>query len=229
MPFDRTCEVCKKSFQVPSRTQKGRFCSKVCMDSWQRSATIEERYGEEQAKKMRETRRQRWIDNNLNNNADVLAIKSTKMTEYRKTHPLDGEKNPFYGRTHSDELKEKFRTERAGKRFYNDAQFARQNANTPKGENHPMWKGGISFDPYDPRWTKTFRKQIRKRDGNRCAECLSEGKLAVHHIDYNKLNTVPSNCITLCFRCHGKTNVLDRTTVTKYFQEKYKEKLNESL
>ena len=31
-------------------------------------------------------------------------------------------------------------------------------------------------------------------------------KLNVHHIDYNKKNSIAQNLITLCSLCHGKTN-----------------------
>ena len=54
MSKDRICEVCNKSFQVKHKSQKGRFCCKTCMDVWQRSVSIEERYGEEKAKLSRE-------------------------------------------------------------------------------------------------------------------------------------------------------------------------------
>lgn len=32
-------------------------------------------------------------------------------------------------------------------------------------------------------------------------------KLAIHHIDYDKLNSDEKNLISLCFSCHNKTNV----------------------
>lgn len=225
MPFDRICEVCKKSFQVPSNG-KGRFCSKVCMDVWQRSCRWEDRVGEKRAKEIREEKRQLWKEKNPNNDPRVLKIKSEKMTEYRKTHPIDGERNPFFGRNHSDELKKKFAAERKGKRFWNDEQFKKLLINTPKGENHPLWRGGISYLPYTG-FTKLFKRKIRERDGNVCVECGKVGKnglLATHHIDYDKNNTIYQNVITMCPRCHGKTNV-NREFWTKHFQEKYKEKL----
>ena len=111
MPFPRVCEICNKLFEVPSRTLIGRFCSKVCMDEWQRNSKWESRIG-------------------------------------------------------------------------------------------------------------------KKRDGYRCVECNKRKKLAVHHIDYNKKNSVNENCISLCFSCHGKTNAIDRNKWTTYFREKYQTKLN---
>lgn len=76
--------------------------------------------------------------------------------------------------------------------------------------NNPNWKGGVSFTPYPLGWNKTFKEQIRYRDGYRCRECgtpeIESGrKLDIHHIDYNKENLKPDNLISLCRRCHSRT------------------------
>jgi len=73
------------------------------------------------------------------------------------------------------------------------------------------WRGGKSFEPYPLGWTKTFKEQIRYRDGYKCQLCscpeVENGrKLDVHHIDHNKENLNPNNLVSLCQRCHGKTN-----------------------
>jgi len=74
------------------------------------------------------------------------------------------------------------------------------------GEGGPQWLGGKSFEPYPPTFNVRFKKMIRFRDGNKCAVCRMPGR-CVHHINYVKGDTVPGNCITLCRRCHGATNV----------------------
>jgi hypothetical protein len=74
-----------------------------------------------------------------------------------------------------------------------------------KGEKATLWKGGIQFEPYSPEFSREYRKSIRKRDGYRCRLCGKLGK-SVHHIDYNKKNSNSLNLVTLCFRCHSKTN-----------------------
>ena len=76
---------------------------------------------------------------------------------------------------------------------------------------NPNWMGGISFHPYPIGWNKTFKEQIRYRDGYKCQICSKpevecRRKLDIHHIDYNKSNLAESNLISLCGSCHVKTN-----------------------
>jgi 5-methylcytosine-specific restriction endonuclease McrA len=77
--------------------------------------------------------------------------------------------------------------------------------------NNPNWRGGKSFEPYPLGWNKTYKEQIRYRDGYRCQLCGCHEiecrvKLHVHHIDYEKNNLRPENLISLCNSCHVKTN-----------------------
>lgn len=94
-------------------------------------------------------------------------------------------------------------------------------------ENHPRWLGGVSFAPYPLGWTKTFKEQIRFRDGYKCQLCgcseLENGRrLDVHHIDYDKDNLAPDNLTSLCKSCHMKTNTgaIKRFYWTEYFNNK---------
>jgi len=78
-----------------------------------------------------------------------------------------------------------------------------------EGPENPAWRGGVSFEPYPVGWTPSLRRRIRKRDGNECAVCggTDNGrKMPVHHIDYNKNNLRDDNLVTLCIKCHAKTN-----------------------
>lgn len=77
------------------------------------------------------------------------------------------------------------------------------------GEKNPNWRGGISFEPYGVEFNESLKEQVRIRDGRTCQECgrKQHGKrLSVHHIDYDKKNSCPSNLISLCHGCHSKTN-----------------------
>jgi DNA-directed RNA polymerase subunit RPC12/RpoP len=87
------------------------------------------------------------------------------------------------------------------------------------GENY---KANIEgFRKYPIGWNKTFKEQIRYRDGYRCQICgvpeaEESQKLSVHHIDYNKMNIKENNLISLCNSCHCKTNG-NREEWIKYF------------
>ena len=79
------------------------------------------------------------------------------------------------------------------------------------GEKSPTWRGGLSFEPYTNKWTEKLREKIRKRDGFCCTLCAKSQnqfneKLHIHHIDYDKKNCSEGNLISLCRRCHLKTN-----------------------
>ncbi len=102
-----------------------------------------------------------------------------------------------------------------------------------KLEGNPNWKNGISFEPYNPNWTKELRLEIRKRDNFICKLCnLSEQEsitkygrvLSVHHIDYNKDNCTENNLITACVKCNSKVNK-NRSYWTKYFKNILEEAL----
>lgn len=90
------------------------------------------------------------------------------------------------------------------------------------GELAGNWQGGLSFEPYDKNFNKKFKIAVRKRDNQICMLCgIHREKLNrafdVHHIDYNKLMSVPQNCISLCKVCHVKTNFNRKSWVT-FFQ-----------
>lgn len=78
------------------------------------------------------------------------------------------------------------------------------------GDRNGMWEGGISRQEYPAEfWKKHFKDMIRDRDDRECQLCGANenGKaLDIHHIDYDKLNIDPDNLISLCHKCHGKTN-----------------------
>lgn len=80
-----------------------------------------------------------------------------------------------------------------------------------KLENHPAWKGGISFEPYGIEFNTLLKKVIYKRFDYKCCVCKRKmmkgnGKFQVHHIDYNKQNNSIENLVLLCCSCHPKTN-----------------------
>jgi len=77
-------------------------------------------------------------------------------------------------------------------------QKIRKNQPDTSMENNGNWKGGISFEPYCPKFDEKLKKQIRDRYDNcdfitglHVSVCnVIKGKvhkLSVHHVDYNKM------------------------------------------
>lgn len=92
------------------------------------------------------------------------------------------------------------------------------------GKKSHFWKGGKSFEPYPSEFNNYLKQQIKKRDNFTCQECgitekESGWELAVHHIDFNKMNNNPNNLITLCRACHAQTNY-NRKDWINYYQAK---------
>jgi len=84
------------------------------------------------------------------------------------------------------------------------------------GENHPAWKGGISFGKYCPKFNNKIKKEIREKYNN-CDYisglhkniCNNGLNLDVHHIDYDKeqgCNEKKWQLIPLSRSNHTKTN-----------------------
>lgn len=91
-------------------------------------------------------------------------------------------------------------------------------------EKHYNWQGGKSFEKWGINFNKTFKELIKLRD-HTCVICGGENKLQVHHIDYNKLNSIKENCVALCVNCHMKTN-FNRKQWTSFFQSLLNERYN---
>lgn len=151
-----------------------------------------------------------------------------------------GEKNPNYGKHLSDEVKSKISLSQKGKfrpesfRPENLERLARlSEANkgryvkpetrmklsiANKLENNPNWKGGISYEPYCPKFNKDLKIRIRAFFEYRCALCgktteENRGQLSCHHVTYNKemcCDGKPVQFAAMCVRCHSKTGGKDR-------------------
>jgi hypothetical protein len=90
----------------------------------------------------------------------------------------------------------------------------RENHADVSKENNPRWKGGISFEPYCPKWTEDLRIRIRTFFNNECIACGKTAKengknLSCHHVEYNKkacCDGKPVHFAALCNKHHSKTN-----------------------
>ncbi|MBU3896815.1 MAG: HNH endonuclease [Nanoarchaeota archaeon] len=122
-----------------------------------------------------------------------------RVTGMRSKKGMD---NPMFGRKHSE-----------GTRLL----MSQKKIGIFDGPGNPNWCGGISFEPYGQEFDDQLKEQVRKRDNHKCQLCFIHQnemrnrtnrsyKLIVHHIDYDKTNNTPENLISLCRKCHIKTN-----------------------
>lgn len=83
-----------------------------------------------------------------------------------------------------------------------------------RDDNNASWKGGISFEPYCPKFNKPFKESVREKFGRVCFLCPTTEeengeKLSVHHVNYNKdclCDDSVCEFVPLCNKCHSKTN-----------------------
>ncbi|MHA1302297.1 MAG: NUMOD3 domain-containing DNA-binding protein [Candidatus Heimdallarchaeaceae archaeon] len=148
----------------------------------------------------------------------------SEETKRKIREKLKGQIPWMKGRHHSEESKKKNKIAHLGKKQSKETILKR----IKKGEEHYNWQGGKSFEPYDRTFNNKFKRAIRKRDNQICMLCgIHREKLKrvldVHHVNYNKLLSIPENCISLCNSCHVKTN-FNRKHWTKFFQNLLAEK-----
>lgn len=169
----------------------------------------------------------------------------TDATRKKLTASRTGEKNPFYGKKHTEETRKKMSMawDRSDERVnaMSEARKGKKPAEATRrkmsetrkgkqrGEENPMWKGGISFLPYCSKFNKTFKESIREKFNRTCFLCGTtekelNKKLSVHHVAYQKgclCDDDLPNCefVPLCTKCHSKTNH-NRPYWEKYIMEK---------
>jgi len=110
-----------------------------------------------------------------------------------------------------------------------------------KGEDHPLWKGGVNrLKYYGASWCKR-RENVRKRDGNNCRVCgvntkeKYDLKPDVHHItpvrywnveeEHQQMNH-SRNLISLCKACHKPLEGKFKGRNHKEFEKLAKDYLN---
>lgn len=223
----KNCVIC--NIEIPD---KKKYCSRDCYNVDLKQSLVERNKSnigktweeimndDGVASHRRKKQSDRFKENNPSTNPDVAKKISDKLKEYRKENPFTKEKNPFYGKKHTEEYRKTSSEKRKGKRAYNDEQFKKQNENCLRNEDHPNWRGGVSNQPYPFGFNKVLKESIKNRDEYKCGICNKETqKLAIHHIDYDKNNIILDNLISLCYSCHSKTNY-NRECWIEFFNKK---------
>src|SRR3972149_1489629 len=112
--------------------------------------------------------------------------------------------------------KEKLISEKAKERYKNPENHPNFGKKFTKERRQKMSETRIKKE-----FNKELKQSILERDNYTC-QCpycnLENGRLMVHHIDYNKKNNNPENLITLCNSCHSKTIGKNKR---QYFTEFY--------
>lgn len=95
-----------------------------------------------------------------------------------------------------------------------------------RGEKSTLWKGGISFDDYCPKFNEGFRRRTRAYWNNICVNCgktKEENRntnMTTHHVDYNKKMCCDDSTVrvvTLCTSCHSKSTQSNREHWKQHF------------
>lgn len=135
------------------------------------------------------------ISNSLRGNKHLLGHHHTEETKKLISEKVKGKPCWLKGQHHSEETKQKLSAALSGEKCY-------------------LWKGGISFEPYCPKFNRDLKRRIRAFFEYRCMACGKStdenGKqLSCHHVEYNKqacCDGKPVHFAALCIRCHMKTN-----------------------
>jgi len=146
---------------------------------------------------------------------------------------LPKEKQPFFGKKHTEEWKklmsEKLKNRKFSKetrekmreskiKLYENGykqteEHRKKNSLKNSGKNSVHWKGGITPKSIAERTSQKsliWKKEVLKRDKYLCRECgKNSNKLTVHHVlpysVFPELRHEKENGITLCNPCHMKT------------------------
>jgi hypothetical protein len=129
----------------------------------------------------------------------------TNETKEKIAKSLRGEKNSLYGKTGK-------KHPMYGYKF--SAEQRQKMSDTRRLEKHHNWQGGISFEPYCPKFNDDLKRRIRSFFDYECVLCnksTEENKqqLSCHHVEYSKLaccDGKPVYFAALCIRCHTITN-----------------------
>lgn len=142
----------------------------------------------------------------------------SEETRAKLSSALSGENSPWYGKFGENspmyvnkETRAKISAANRGK------QHSEETLAKMSGENNHRWKGGISFEPYCPKFNDDLKRRIREFFGNQCVMCGEPNAngvaLSCHHCSYDKdmcCNGKRVQFAALCKRHHAMTGCGDR-------------------
>jgi len=138
---------------------------------------------------------------------------TTIETRQKLSERMSGSGNPRFGvKLSEDQIA---RQSKSLKEFYEENPDVKEKLSICKlGNKNYNWKGGISFEPYCPKFNHDLKERVRAYFNFQCVTCgkseSENGKaLSVHHVEYNKqacCDGKPVQFAALCHRCHSKTN-----------------------
>lgn len=213
------CKDCNA--RITKRARTG-FC-KSCWQKGERNSSYGNKYRlgikhtEEAKIKMVETRRR-------NGNLGKMTEEMKKKISHNSARIWLGKKIP------KENIRKGVQTRIKNGTYVSTPETKLKQSLALRGEKCHLWRGGLSFEPYSQDFNNIFKQAIRKRDNQTCMLCdISQEKnnraLSIHHINYDKLLSIPQNCISLCDSCHPKTNQ-NRKHWETFFQNLLAEKYN---
>jgi hypothetical protein len=140
--------------------------------------------------------------------------------KYRTVSPETRAKMSAFHKKKHENPEERRKLQVYLQKFYETPSGREKMRDCHRGENNGRWLGGISFEPYCPKFNKDLKRRIRAFFDNRCVLCgkpesengRQHRKLSCHHVEYNKsacCDGKPVHFAALCMNCHVHTN-LDR-------------------
>jgi hypothetical protein len=157
-----------------------------------------------------------------------------KISDYRKGKHLSeehrkklsdffkGRPSPTKGKKHSVETLKRMSMIKTGRRHSVETKL--KISEQQRGEKNHQWNGGKSFGKYCKKFNNNFKERVRAYFGYYCQLCgtpQNGTKLAVHHINYDKMvccNEIQPLFVPLCKSCNTKVNA-NRDYWEQYFTE----------
>lgn len=182
------CKTCNSQFTIKynlSKNQIPEYCNRLC---WSKREILDST-----RKKQSEVKKGKTTWN-----------KGINMWKDRE-HPRGtlGKINKMKGKSLPEEWKRNLSESHKGKILENQ-----------RDEKHWNWKGGIANKrqkEHSRTEYKSWRRSVFERDNYTCQECKKRGgTLNAHHIkpysEYKELRYDINNGLTLCLKCHLKTD-----------------------